>query len=270
MNGWKAAIAAATRAALASAVIGAGVGASTPSRPAAPGRSPATTTGRPGPLDRDQKEEVRLSGEYARMADELGMQEPQRRRLAQTIEAKEKALQVWDQRNGKRLDTLRQAISKAKSEGKEGLARQLEPQVKAMEQARARVENAGEARIMAVLTPEQRAAWEGKKLAKEVLERFRSVRLEADQVAKVEALSQEAAKQFKGVVTDEDLRAAADQLVPIVVERILTDAQRAQLQKSTTKPPARPGGARPPPAAPPIRAPTPTPVPMPPAIGVSA
>lgn len=235
-------MAAAALAALASAALAAYSGAPTPSRTGVPTARPVP------PVHEPPKETTTLSGDYARMADELGMKAPQRRRLAQAVEAKAKALEVWDKQNGKRLADLQQTLAKAKADKKESLVGRLEPQVAAMEQARARVEAAGEARIMAVLTVEQRAAWEGRKLAKEVLDRFRSIRLDADQTAKVEALSKEAAKSLKVVVTAEDLKAAADQLVPVVTERVLTAEQRAQLEKSKPKPPVAPAPA---PARPP-------------------
>ena len=161
-----------------------------PALAAATGSSSKSRTSRsPTKPQRTEKREPQLSGEYAKVADELGVSDAQKRRIAEAAQAKDKALATWDKQYGKRLDDLKRKQS-------EGGSASITTQIEATEKARARVEAAGHARVMACLTPEQRATWEAKTLYEDVMKQVRTSRRSGEHTAAIQNLCRQAAEKL--------------------------------------------------------------------------
>ena len=220
MRGWKmsvwglAALVAVAAPALAARSASAATGSSS-------SRKPTTTKPKTNSKEKTKAGPAKLSGEYAKMADELKLTEAQRTRMAELVQTKEKALDAWDKQYGPKLSDLKKQQTAAESEGKDTLVSRLKAQVQALETARTKVEESGDARIMASLTPEQHTTWESTKLSKDVVTHFKGTRFTDDQMAIVNSLCKDAAQKLasEGAAASRDK--ALEQLYALVEARVI-------------------------------------------------
>jgi hypothetical protein len=96
------------------------------------------------------------------------------------------------------------------------------------------IETEHQAKILAVLTAEQRETWEGFRLWRDLMRRYRRAELSDEQKAQVRALADAAAKEFLAVQGEEQEAHKAKekiqkQLRQRVEAEVLTDEQKAKL-----------------------------------------
>ncbi len=91
-----------------------------------------------------------------------------------------------------------------------------------------KIVDAGQTRINALLTPDQRVTWEGSKLKRTLQQRLGFMELTADQKIKVQALIDETAKSLAEAKDPAATAAAQGKLLKRIVADILTDDQAAK------------------------------------------
>lgn len=179
-----------------------------------------------------------LRGEYAIMASVVGMDDAQKAKLAEALEANKAAEGQWKDGDGKKMEELTKAAAEAKKAGDKEKAKKIAEDLKAVRESRAKLEEAGKARILAVLTDEQKARYDAFKLERQILQRFgKKIELTDDQKKQMKDLC---AESVKARPADEDPKAAAaadKKLLGEIEQKVLTDAQREALKKPAGKKP---------------------------------
>lgn len=189
---------------------------------AAPTLAPAAQPGK-GPNPKAQVREA-VKGEFAQMVSELKLSDEQKAMLQERCKAKEEAEAKWDSANAERLRELREATRKAKAAGR---AADPEKALHALEAERERATAAAAEAILAVLTAEQREAWEGVKLSAIALVRLKDCNLTEEQISRVKIACREAAA---AMATGKKAPALKD-LHQKIDDTILTPEQRALAPK---------------------------------------
>ena len=184
----------------------------------------------------DEKK-VTVPREYAKMAELVGATDAQKKRIQERAEAKKKALAAWDKQYGDRLAELKAKAADAQRAGNAAALQALDNQILAAEAAKARVEAAQDAMVLAALTPQQRQTWEAHRLAEDVTKHCRAARLSGEQNEKVQALCREAAVELAKAPADPAKRAEVLQtVIQKVAEQVLTPEQAARInQKAAGK-----------------------------------
>ena len=192
--------------------------------------------------DRRRKGGGGLAGQIAKVCQ---LSEQQQADLQEALKAYTAAQKEARERQGE----LRKAMAEARKAKDKDKFKELAQQQKALMGPA----NDALAKAMGVLTPEQRAKWEGSKLARQVLGRLKKAELDDAQKKAVEALCTKKAQELKD--SDEKTKRSASRTVlQEVVDNILTADQKAKVntrkpgagKKPRDKGPKKPGekGAR--------------------------
>jgi len=185
----------------------------------------------------DKKQKTKLRGEYGIMASVLKLDEETCAKIQAQCEANAKALKEADAAGKAKLKELRAALAKAKKAKEEDKVADLQKQIKEAEQAKAKQQAENMAKIMALLTDEQKAVWKAFDLNRVMMREFKAAKLTKEQTASVKKLCDEAAAgiPFASECTDaEKKQARADGLKKLaekVTSDVLTEEQRAKLTK---------------------------------------
>jgi Spy/CpxP family protein refolding chaperone len=145
-------------------------------------------------------EKSALRGEYAIMASVCQMTDAQKAQLEAVVKAKIDAVATWEEANKAKLEDLEKQEADAKEKGDKEALKRIGEEVKALwEQQLSVLEAEHRAKIAAILTPEQRAMWEGFKLYRGLMHRYAKAELDEGQKAKIRGLANEAAKKMLAV-----------------------------------------------------------------------
>jgi Spy/CpxP family protein refolding chaperone len=134
--------------------------------------------------------------QYDLMVGELKLTDQQKAQLKEKIKAKEAAAAAWDKANAKRIEAADEAVQAAKGGGDSAARKSASQAKKELQAERDRATADAEAAILAVLTAEQKAAWDGLLLYQTVAARYRKVELTEEQTAKIKAACAVAAKEL--------------------------------------------------------------------------
>ena len=193
---------------------------------------------KPAKAKPDKAKASGLKGEYAIMASVVGMDDAQKAKLAEALEANKAAEGQWKDGDGKKAEELSKAAAEAKKAGDKEKAKKIAEDLKAVKESHAKIEEAGKARILAVLTDEQKTRYAAFNLERQVLQRFgKKIELTEDQQKQMKDLCAQAVKD-RPAGEDPKAAAAADKkLLGEIEQKVLTDAQREALKKPAEKKP---------------------------------
>ncbi len=192
--------------------------------------------------EKSEKEKPALRGEYAIMAAECRLSEEQAARLAEAVEARKAALDAWQKAHGEALAACEKKVAEARqAKDKEALAKARE-EAKAASAGRHAVSDEHKARILAILDPDQRRAWEGFCLYRGVMRKIKRVEPTEAQITSVKAACAAAAREMlalEGAAKEaaQDASEIREQLDARIKEEILTAAQREALSAPREKRP---------------------------------
>ncbi len=177
-------------------------------------------------------------GEYAIMASVLGMDDAQKAKLAEALEANKAAEQQWKQgESGQKMEELSKAAAEAKKAGDKEKVKKIAEEIKALKESRVKLEEANKQRILAVLTDEQKTRYAAFKLDRQVLQRFgKRIELTEDQQKQIKDLCAEAVKTRPAGEDPKAATGADKKLMSEIEQKVLTDAQREALKKPVEKP----------------------------------
>jgi Spy/CpxP family protein refolding chaperone len=122
------------------------------------------------------------------------------------MKARDDALAAWDQANAEKMEAAEAAAKDARSGGDADARKKASSALRALRTAREESAAQASAAVLAVLTPEQKAAWDGYQLFQSVAGRYRRAELTEEQLAKIKVGCALAAKEL-AELGDEDGKA---------------------------------------------------------------
>jgi len=179
-----------------------------------------------------------LKGEYAIMASVVGMDDAQKAKLVEALEANSAALRQWKQgESGKKMEELAKAAAEAKKAGDKEKAKKIQEDMKALKESHAKLEEANKARILAVLSDQQKTRYAAFNLERQVLRRFgKRIELTEEQQKQIKDLCAEAVKARPAGEDPKAATGADKKLMSEIEQKVLTDAQCEALKKPVEKP----------------------------------
>ena len=193
---------------------------------------------KPAKKKKGPRKKAGLRGEYAMMANILKLDAETKAKFTEAVLAGAKAMKEWNTANGakwKELMTARRQAWKKKDQDK---IKELTPQFNELRASREKVAAEGKAKIMELLTDEQKAVWEGFVLRRSLGRWFRGIKLTDEQKAQMQTLCEEKAKTLPAATDPKNRRArnqAMNKLRDEIAEKILTDEQREKFKKNLPK-----------------------------------
>jgi len=195
-----------------------------------------------------------LAGENAVLAREAGLDEKQKRLLAETVAEANAAIKKWHEANRQAIDKANQALAAARLSGDPTAIQKALADARPLLEKRREIQEKFEKKIMAILTPEQEGRWLGYVLYRQLTGQAQALGLSDAQHKQTRSLCDEAGKKLAALppaekATEADARQAMTiqrGLVDRFIGEVLTEAQRAQLRGPAPSGPAPVEG--PPPA----------------------
>ena len=190
-----------------------------------------------------------LRGEYAIMAKELSLDADQQAKLKAAVAKAEQARKEWQASpSGQKSKELSEARKQAAKDKDKDKLKAIGAEMKELQKQQAEIEDARRAEILAILTPEQKTQWAGFTLKRGVMGRYKRCELSDTQQASLSELCNTAAKDMPDRSDKKAYGAAMKKLGADIEEKILTPAQREQLQKKPEgkprEPKAKKGGGK--------------------------
>lgn len=177
------------------------------------------------------RKKPRLRGMHAQMAKVCGMSEEQQEEL---IRLNAKRYEAWKQfktSTTEKLKVLQARIAEARKNNDKEALKEAYSEIRSLRIKQREIYEHWKAKMMAILTPEQKARWDRYQAMLAIKRRFKSAGLTAEQMEKIEA----AYTKFvvgAGPSDKKARREALKKLNDYIRTEILTDAQR----KATTRP----------------------------------
>lgn len=158
------------------------------------------------------------------------------------IAARDAALAAWDKANAEKLQAAEAAAKEARSGGDADARKKASAELRALKTAREESAAEAGAAVLAVLTAEQKAAWNAYQLFKTTVARYRRAELTEEQLAKVKAGCAAAAKEL-GEIEQGDSKAKRAQRAVTTKLRWAIDifVLTAEQREAIGKRPARGG-----------------------------
>lgn len=182
----------------------------------------------------DKAGKAKLRGEWAIMASELKLGDEQKAKLTEAVTAVETARSDWNKANGAKLEELNKAQKAARDANDKTKAKEISDQITALKVEQTKAIAAAEAKIQDVLTPEQKAQWQGFVVYRNLLSRFRKAELTDEQKTKVKAVAAEGAKQM-ATAGDAKAKSALSKSLEKQVTELLTPEQVAKMKAPAPK-----------------------------------
>ncbi len=200
------------------------------------------------PKQREQGKEsaagkkVRLWGMHAQMVKVCNLNEEQQKQIAELNDLRQKAMKEFEAENIEKLKTLKaQKVEARKNKDKKALE-EASAQLSDLLLKRKEIDSQWQAKIMGVLTEEQKAQWDRYQAKLLINKMFKNAKLTDEQVEQV-------ANAHEKFMTDVDLsdkkarHEALQKLTDYIRAEILTDAQRAATTRPGKKAATRPGAS---------------------------
>ena len=189
-----------------------------------------------------------LKGVYAQMVTVCKLSDQQVPDLKAKVKARDDAVAAWMTANADKVKAADEAAKKAKEGSDKAAGKKANEDRQKLMAERTKIEADGMAAIYAVLTPEQKQAWEGQQMYMQVCARFRKANLTEDQHTKIRPLCDQAAKDEAAVKGDEKAARKAKteveaKLLKTIEDTILTAEQKAEMAKKP-EPKAKPAGEK--------------------------
>jgi Spy/CpxP family protein refolding chaperone len=188
------------------------------------------------PVAKKKATKPKLSGEYAIMGGVLKLDNETAAKIAELSKANMQAVKDWKTTKGAKLAELRKALANARKAKDEKKIEELNKEIKALGEGEEKLQAEGMAKIMALLTDEQKAVWKGFCLRREITKRFKGMKFTDEQTAQMQKLCEEAAKTMPAADGDEAAKArqeACGKVVDEISQKVLTDAQREEMKKKS-------------------------------------
>jgi Spy/CpxP family protein refolding chaperone len=176
------------------------------------------------------------------MVTECKLTAEQQATLKEKVAAKIAALEAWNKDNAEKLKAAEDAQKATRSGTDDAAKKKAGADLKALQTARDAATAQADEAILAVLTPDQKIAWEGSKLCQATIAKYRKANLTEDQLAKVKSVCLAGAKELAAAQGDDRKAKTARSVVPLKIrfaidEVILTPEQREAVAPPAPAPP---------------------------------
>jgi Spy/CpxP family protein refolding chaperone len=190
-----------------------------------------------------------LRGEYAIMASECQFTDAQKAQLEVAVTAKIDSSWTWGGVNRAKIVDLEKQMADAKEKGDKEAQKRVGEEMKALKEQLHALKFEHNAKIAAILTPEQCQVWEGFKLYRALMGRYSKAELDEGQKAKVRVLANEAAKKMLAVTgagkeaeeakdkIEKDLEASVENDVLTAEQKEKLNAPKAPKEKAEERAP---------------------------------
>lgn len=192
----------------------------------------------------EAKAKSALKGEYAIVAAELKLSDEKKAEFAKAVEALNAARSEWAKANAAKLEELNKAAKAAREAKDKDKTKELQKQLAELKAQQEKITSDAQAKVRAVLTPEQQAQWEAFTLYRQVLRRYSKAELTDEQKDKAKALAAEAAKQISAS-TDAKAASALKKDLDQKVAALLTPEQTEKMKAPAAKKPPKGDKAEP-------------------------
>lgn len=186
----------------------------------------------------EAKDKTALRGEYAIIATELNLSDEKKAEFAKAVAEMNAARDAWNKANAAKIDELNKAAKAAKEAKDKDKVKEIQKQLSELRAAQEKATAEGQAKVRAVLTPEQQAQWQAFTVYRGLLGRFRKAELTDAQKEKVKALAAEAAKPLSAA-SDPKAAAALKKDLEQKVTALLTPEQAEKMKAPAPKKPAK-------------------------------
>jgi len=156
------------------------------------------------------------------------------------VKARDAVLAAWDKANAEKMQAAEAAAKEARAGSDADARKKTSGELKALRTARE--ESAAEASraVLAILTPEQKAAWDAYQLYRSIAARYRRAELTEEQLAKIKAGCAIAAKELGEIGEDDPKAKRAEREITNKLRWgihafVLTPEQREALGKSPAR-----------------------------------
>ena len=186
----------------------------------------------------EAKDKSALKGEYAIVASELKLSDEKKAEFAKAVAEMNAARAEWTKANAAKLEELNKAAKAAKEAKDKEKAKELQKQLNELRASQEKATAEAQAKVRAVLTPEQQAQWQAFTVYRGLLGRYRKAELTDEQKEKVKALAAEASKQLSAAT---DAKAAGalkkdlDQKVAALLKPEQVEKMKAPAPKKPDK-----------------------------------
>lgn len=194
--------------------------------------------------DRPDKEGIPF-GKSATFGDDLEqvdslvtLKDDQKKKLGEIKGQRDKALERYDQMYQPKVAKAEANLGKLRDkEGRDHraaeLCKRLETFLKSTRTNRQRRAEGYERRMFAVLTPDQRAKWNGPILTQEMIREFSGVSLEPKQEGKIETICKARAKRLTIPLDPEKHASALNPIKALICKSVLTKKQQAKYRRDS-------------------------------------
>jgi Spy/CpxP family protein refolding chaperone len=201
-----------------------------------------------------------IQAEGDQMIAECKLTADQQATLKEKVKEKVAALEAWLKTNGEKLKAAQDAAKAARSGTDDAAKKKASADLKTLDTDRNAVLAQADAAILAALTPEQKADWEGVKLYQTTIGRYKKANPTEEQQAKIKAVCKAAAAELAGLSADDKksktARAAAPGKVKFAIDEVILTPEQKAAVAPARKPAAKTEPA-PPTAAPAAAQPAP-------------
>jgi len=176
---------------------------------------------------------------FDQLARECKLTAKQQADAKEKLKAHEAALAAWDKANAQKVEAAEAAAKDARAGSDADAKKKTSAELRALRTAREESAAQATAAVLTVLTPEQKAAWDGYQLYRSIAARYRRAELTEEQLAKVKAGCAVAAKQLAEIGDDPKAkraeRAITSKLRWAIDVFVLTPEQREALGRKPTR-----------------------------------
>ena len=195
----------------------------------------ASTTALCAKKEKKAKGPKGLRGEYAIMAKVLEFTDAQKTQLAAALTACADEAKKWKEANADKLAEIKKQQAEARKNKDKDAMKKLATESKALRAEEAKFKGKPIAAAKALLTPDQKAKWDGFTVYRQVMRRLKKAGLTDEQDAKVRQIC--TAKAAEILEADKKAQGKAyKELTTAIIDSVLTAEQKAKL---TAKPPKK-------------------------------
>ena len=139
---------------------------------------------------------------FDRLVRECKLTEKQQADVKAKIKVRDDALAAWDKANAEKVEAAEAAVKDARDKQDDDARKKASGELRALRTAREESGAEAAAAVLAVLTPDQKAAWAAHQLYQSIAARYRRAQLTQEQLAKVKSACAFAAREIGEIGDD--------------------------------------------------------------------
>jgi hypothetical protein len=181
-----------------------------------------------------------ITGQYKEMCDWCSLTAGQQAQLEAAIKARNEKAKAWEEANAQALKDIQAKMAEAKTANNKDAMKAAQDQMKPLSEARKKVQDEGEAAILAVLTADQKDQWAGHGLYQGAVSRMKKANLTEEQTKRIREMAMASGKQIAAAQDTKAKGAAQRKFMEDIEQTVLTAEQREALKAPPKEKPEKP------------------------------